>query len=99
MIDREARRQRLQIMGAEFYRCPNSAVILMTVADWDDKVLCGCGQPNPACRESESGKYLIGSGYVHFIGAHIKRCLPRATLESYLDQGPEGLAFERLRRT
>ena len=94
MTDRAARRARLIAFAAEFYRCPNSGVILMSMADHDSKILCGCGTPNPACRESEWG-IVWGERTPRFIGVHYKRWLPRATVDAYLDQGPEGPAFRR----
>jgi hypothetical protein len=93
---RAERRQRLEIMGARFFRCPNTGVILMSLADHDDKIMCGCGRPNPAIAATESGRDYRGVYHI-FTGAHLKRAMAPADIEAYLDQGPEGAAFRRRR--
>ena len=82
---REARRQLLISSSARFYRCPNSGVILFSLEHSDDKILCGCGAPNPACFKYEF-HILYRETHSRFIGAHFKRFLPNATIDEYLDQ-------------
>lgn len=70
---------------ADYWQCPNDGRILIGVQH-DDKVLCGCGRPNPACARQESKAIPSTDFGVHydFIGAHIKSYLKRATLDEAL---------------
>lgn len=75
-------RDLIRAMGAVFYRCPNSGRVIGPSSPNDDKVLCGCGKPQPASRGYRSGV----RAFAEPPGTHVKRFLPRATADDYIAQ-------------
>jgi hypothetical protein len=69
------------LLMSEFWRCPNDGRVLLASLGHDDKVLCGCGKPQPAT--------LGGPHHSRFTeprGAHVKKFLKRATSAEYVRQ-------------
>ena len=69
------------LLMSEFWRCPNNGRILMPGSEHDDKVLCGCGRPQPA---TYGGPHH--SRFTEPRGTHVKKFLKRATPADYLKQ-------------
>lgn len=38
---------RARELGITLYECPNSGILIVEGHPDDDKVICGCGKPNP----------------------------------------------------
>lgn len=74
-VARRRRRVVAKAMWAGFYRCPTTNRIIEAMSG-DDKVLCRCGQSNPA----------VPTEYTALTGTHIIRFLREATVDQYLDQ-------------
>ncbi len=71
MIDRERKRLLAEAL-LDFFRCPNSGRVI-DGAKHDDKVLCGCGVPNPR----------VPTEAPHH---HVRRFLERATVDDWMAQ-------------
>ena len=63
--------QLAKILWGGFYKCPNSPAVL-AILPHDDKVLCGCGKPNPKYTREPPGH-------------HVASLLEVATAEEFVD--------------
>ncbi len=66
-----------RLADRSFYRCPNDPRRVQLMGENDNKVMCGCGKPNPAAGVIES----VTGGEVH----HVASILSPATAEDYLN--------------
>ena len=66
-----------RLANRAIYRCPNDRRRVLLKGENDNKVMCGCGKPNPAAGIIES----ITGGTVH----HVASILSPATAEDYLN--------------
>ena len=66
-----------RLANRSFYRCPNDPRRVQLMGKNDNKVMCGCGKPNPASSVSEA---VTGNAVHHSVGL-----LSRATAEDYLN--------------
>jgi hypothetical protein len=88
-----SRQRRFLLATADFWFCPTTGKIILGL-QWDDKVMCGCGKPNPKVARYESGRGMIGT-YYGFIGCHIKAFLEAADVDAY--EAQEGRKEEETR--
>lgn len=81
-VDR-AFRKAVWSSGNDFWLCPNSGEVIRSTQG-DNKVLCGCGKPNPRhplAKEDSSAEHGHGGPVTH-----LKNLLETATVDAFMEQ-------------